>query len=80
MVAKNREGGFALVLTLVVILALSILTEVMTRWVSNALDQSLANREEVDDNRQIAEAEAVSLYLLETRPFSRARHPARDAP
>ena len=70
MVAKNREAGFALVLTLVVILALSLLTEVMTRWVSNALDHALANREEIDDNRQIAEAEAVSLYLLETRPFS----------
>jgi DNA uptake protein ComE-like DNA-binding protein len=70
MAAKNREAGFALVLTLVVILALSLVTEVMTRWVSTALDQTLANREEVDASRQIAEAEAVSLYVLETRPFS----------
>src|ERR1700736_4363425 len=70
MAAKNTEAGFALVLSLVVILALSLLTEAMTRWVSNALDQALANREEVDDSRQIAEAEAVLLYLLETRPFS----------
>ena len=69
MVANNGEAGFALVLTLVIILALSLLTEVMTRWVSNALDQALANREEVDAARQIAEAEAISLYLLETRPF-----------
>src|ERR1700730_15858151 len=69
MAVKNGEAGFALVLTLVVILALSLLTEVMTRWVSTALDQALANREEVDANRQIAEARAVSLYLLETRPF-----------
>ena len=69
MAAKNREAGFALVLTLVVILALSLLTEVMTRWVSNALDQALAHREEVDADRQIAEAEAVSLYLLVTRPL-----------
>ncbi len=68
--AKNGEAGFALVLTLVVILALSLLTEVMTRWVSTALDQALANREEVDARLQIAEAEAVSLYLLETRPSS----------
>src|SRR5438874_5670662 len=67
---ENGEAGFALVLTLVVILALTLVTEVMTRWVSNALDQALANREEVDANRQIAEAEAVSLYLLGTRPFS----------
>jgi general secretion pathway protein K len=70
MAVKNREAGFALVLTLVVILALSLLTEVMTRWVSTALDQALANREEVDASRQMAEAEAVSLYVLETRPFS----------
>ncbi len=70
MVATEGEAGFALVLTLVIILALSLLTEVMTRWVSNALDQALANREEVDADRQIAEAEAISLYLLETRPFS----------
>jgi DNA uptake protein ComE-like DNA-binding protein len=70
MAAKNGEAGFALVLTLIVILALSLLTEVMTRWVSNALDQALANREEVDTARQIAEAAAVSLYMLETRPFS----------
>lgn len=64
------EAGFALVLTLVVILALSLATEAMTRWVSNALDQALANREEVDAKRQIAEAEAVSLYLLASRPLS----------
>jgi hypothetical protein len=70
MAAKNGETGFALVLTLVVILALSLLTEAMTRWVSTALEQALANRDEVDANRQIAEAEAVSLYLLESRPFS----------
>jgi general secretion pathway protein K len=81
MAAKNREAGFALVLTLVVILALSLLTEMMTRWVSNALDQALANREEVDADRQIAEAEAVSLYLLETRPFSaRGLELSVDAP
>ena len=67
--AKDGEAGFALVLTLVVILALSLLTEVMTGWVSSALDQALANREEVDAARQIAEAEAVSVYLLETRPL-----------
>ena len=48
MDVKNGEAGFALVLTLVVILALSLLTEVMTRWVLNALDQALAHREEVD--------------------------------
>jgi hypothetical protein len=55
---------------LVVIVALSIMTEIMTRWVSAALDQAFANREEVDAKRRIAEAEAVSLYLLGTRPFS----------
>ena len=37
---------------------------------TSALDQALANREEVDASRQIAEAEAVSLYVLETRPCS----------
>jgi len=58
------------VVTLVVILALSLVTEVMTRWVSTALDNALANREEVDANRQITEAEAVSIYLIETRPTS----------
>jgi hypothetical protein len=67
---RTREGGFALVLTLVVIIALSIMTEIMTRWVSDALDQAFANREEVDAERQIAEAAAVSLYVLGTRPFS----------
>jgi general secretion pathway protein K len=67
---RAREGGFALVLTLVVIVALSIMTEMMTRWISAALDQAFANREEVDAERQIAEAAAVSLYILGTRPFS----------
>ncbi|MBV8505208.1 MAG: hypothetical protein JOZ11_05285, partial [Alphaproteobacteria bacterium] len=67
---ESGEGGFALVLTLVVILALSLLTEMMTRWVSTALDQALANREEVDANREIAEAEAAAIYLVATRPFS----------
>ena len=67
---RAREGGFALVLTLVVIVALSVMTEIMTRWISGALDQAFANREEVDAERQIAEATSVSLYILGTRPFS----------
>jgi hypothetical protein len=67
---RGDEGGFALVLTLVVILALSVMTEVMTRWVSNALDHAFANREQVDARRGIAEAAAVSMYLLGTRPLS----------
>ena len=67
---RAQEGGFALVLTLVVIVALSVMTEIMTRWISGALDQAFANREEVDAKRQIAEAGAVSLYVLGTRPFS----------
>src|SRR5262245_55805908 len=44
LAAKSTEHGFVLVLTLVVILALSIATELMTRWVSHALDQALTNR------------------------------------
>jgi Type II secretion system (T2SS), protein K len=64
------EAGFALVLTLVVILALSLLTEVMTRWVSGALENAFANRAEVDAKRQMAEAEAVSIYMFSTRPHS----------
>jgi hypothetical protein len=68
--ARSGEGGFALVLTLVVIVALAVMTEMMTRWISAALDQAFANREEVDAERQIAEAAAVSLYVLATRPFS----------
>jgi general secretion pathway protein K len=84
----DGEGGFALVLTLVVILALSITTEVMTRWVSAALEQAFANRLEIDARRQIAGAAAVSLYLLGTRPLSFrgiesmtiARLPATNAP
>jgi general secretion pathway protein K len=67
---ENGEAGFALVLTLVVILALSLVTEVMTRWVSAALDLALTNRDEVDVSRRIADAVAVSIYLIETRPFS----------
>ena len=64
------EAGFALVLTLVVILALSLLTEVMTRWVSSALEGAFVNREEVDAKRQLSDAEAISLYLFLTRPRS----------
>ncbi len=67
---RARERGFALVLTLVIIVALSVMTEIMTRWISGALDQAFANREEVDAERQISEATAVSLYILGTRPFS----------
>jgi len=68
--ARGGERGFALVLTLVIIVALSVMTEMMTRWISAALDQAFANREEVDGKRQIADAAAVSLYVLGTRPFS----------
>jgi len=67
---EGDDAGFALVLTLVVILALSLVTEVMTRWASNALDQALANQEEVEADRQIADAEAAAIYLLATRPLS----------
>jgi hypothetical protein len=70
LIRPDRERGFALVLTLVVIVALSIMTEMMTRWVSAALDNAFANREEVDAKRQTAEAEAVAFYILGTRPFS----------
>jgi hypothetical protein len=78
---RAREGGFALVLTLVVIVALSVMTEIMTRWISGALDQAFANREAVDAKRQIAEAAAVSLYILGTRPFSfRGIEPLSFAP
>ena len=67
---QSGQGGFALVLTLVVILALSLLTEVMTRWVSSALESAFDNRREVDIGRQIAEAEAISAYLMTMRPLS----------
>jgi hypothetical protein len=67
---QSDEAGFALVLTLVVIVALSLVTEEMTRWLSTALDQALTNRQEVEADRQIAEAEAVAIYLVTTRPFS----------
>jgi hypothetical protein len=68
--ATSAEAGFALVLTLLVILALSLLTEVMTRWVSSALENAFASRTEVDAKRQMADAEAVSIYLFSTRPRS----------
>jgi general secretion pathway protein K len=81
---EHAEAGFALVLTLVVILVLSLMTEMMTRWVSNALEHAFANREEVDARRQIAEAAAVSMYLLGTRPLSirgiESSSPARVLP
>jgi hypothetical protein len=67
---QSRTAGFALVLTLIVILALSVVTEVMARWVSAALDAALTHREEVDAKRQISDAEAISLYLIATRPAS----------
>jgi hypothetical protein len=66
----GREQGFVLVLTLVVILALSIATEFMTRWVSSALDHALANRQKVEARRQLDEATALSFYILATRPLS----------
>ena|SRR5271168_688441 len=69
-VDRSAEGGFALVLTLVVIVILSLMTEIMTRWISTALDSALANREQVDATREITEAAAVSMYLLATRPLS----------
>ena len=67
---RSGEAGFALVLTLIVILALSLLTEVMTRWVSSALDHALAHREEAEAKRQMAETDAVAMYLLATRTLS----------
>ena len=70
MADEHGEAGFALVLTLVVILVLSLVTELMTSWVTTALDQALANREEADATRELAGAEAVSLYLMVSRPVS----------
>jgi hypothetical protein len=67
---ENAESGFALVLTLVVILVLSLVTETMTSWVVAAIDDALVNREEADAAREIAGAEALAVYLLETRPRS----------
>src|SRR5439155_11755763 len=67
---QSGEAGFALVLTLLVIMALSLITEVMTRWVSSAVENALANRREFDATRQIAEVEAVSAYLMTMRPLS----------
>jgi Tfp pilus assembly protein PilX len=64
---EHGEAGFALVLTLVVILVLSLVTELMTSWVTTALDQALVNREEADATRELAGAEAVSVYLLVSR-------------
>jgi hypothetical protein len=49
---------------------MSVATEVMTRWVSSALDNAFANREETDAERRLAEAEAVAVYLHATRPRS----------
>ncbi len=84
---ENGEDGFALVLTLVVIVVLSVTTELMTRWVSSALDLAFANRQEVDARRQMDEAAAVALYFLGTRPLSlrgvetsTTRQPATSAP
>ena len=65
-----RDAGFALVLTLIVILALSLLTEMMTRWVSTALVQAVTRRDEVAAKAEIADAEATALYVLATRPIS----------
>ena len=70
MADEHGEAGFALVLTLVVILVLSLVTELMTSWVTTALDQALVNREEADATRELAGAEAVSVYLLVSRPVS----------
>lgn len=70
MTDERGDAGFALVLTLVVILVLSLVTERMTSWVTTALDQALTNREEADAARELAGAEAVSVYLLASRPVS----------
>jgi len=70
--AENAAGetGFALVLTLIVIVALSLLTEMMTRWVSTALVHATAQRDEVAAKVEMAAAEAAALYVLATRPTS----------
>ena len=66
----SDETGFALILTLVLIAALSLATEAMTRWVSGALAQAFAHREEVEAKRQMAESVSVAMYLLASRPIS----------
>src|ERR1700693_5380797 len=64
------DSGFALVLTLIIILALALLTEAMTRWVSTALVHAAAQRDEVAAKAEMADAEAAALYVLATRPMS----------
>jgi general secretion pathway protein K len=68
--SRKGEAGFALVLTLAVILVLSLLTEVMTRWVSDALEIAFAHRQEAEAKLQIAGVEAVTIYVFATRPRS----------
>ena len=66
----SDQAGFALVLTLIIIVVLSLLTETMTRWMSRALDNAFAHRQQVEAERKLAEAEALSVYLYLTRPRS----------
>jgi general secretion pathway protein K len=66
----SNQAGFALVLTLIVIVVLSLLTEAMTRWVSSALDGAFAYRQQVEAERKLAEAETLTVYLYLTRPRS----------
>ena len=68
--AEPQEAGFALVLTLVVILVLSLLTEAMTRWVSSALDSAFTHRQQVEAEQKLADAKALSIYLYLAHPRS----------
>lgn len=66
----SDQAGFALVLTLVVIAVLALVTQMMSAWLTTALEDAIANQHEAEAQQQMADAKAIALYLLAACPVS----------
>jgi hypothetical protein len=53
----SDQAGFALVLTLVVIAVLALVTQMMSAWLTTALEDAIANQHEVEAQQQMADAQ-----------------------
>ena len=66
----SDQAGFALVLTLVVVAVLALVTQMMSAWLTTALEDAIANQHAAEAQQQMADAKAIALYLLATCPVS----------
>lgn len=70
MTQRRGEEGFVLVMTILVVMAISLGLAVFTEWVSGATNRAFELRQRVEAEQRIAEARADVLYWFATQLMS----------